>query len=392
LPRNARNSFDVRAGTYHYPDPISPYPLRCYCVEIPDVEEYRAAFYDSIMQLTRWFSYMPDANMSAKQAADYMASVLLPQLVNDMPCCCDKQTLLIIQTNITLNTQIHQATIDRFDGSDFTTININAPTDNFDGDASADREAALCMALKNYFTQYLNDAINQAAVGGFITGALFATGLVLLLTGVGFIAGLLIISDFALLGAFVNTYDVAEMTDFVLEIACCATSALKGQAITRATWAGCLDGCAPGGGANDLVALLKSGLSTNFEAFINVLGQAYLAAQAGVEDCNCGPFDMQKTGGDGDLVNLGNGNWRVTLAGIPSGSVAYEFSRVGGGNWKVTAMTWTNSEFTIHSDTVQDCTENGTSLGTWDGLTMCKGWLYAQRTFNIDVFFTVEEP
>jgi len=392
LPRENVNAPRTKMGGYFYPDPISPYPLRCYCVKIPDAPEYRRAFLDSVMQLTRWFNYRADRNMSAKQAAEYMASVLLPQLENNMSCCCDAQTSLLIQSNALINTQINAEINARFDGTNFTSINPNAPNDNFDGDASAAREAALCMALKNYFTQYLNDAMNQAFVGGFIIGALFATGLVLVLTGIGFIAGLVIISDLAALGAFVNAYNLSEMTDFVLEIACCATSALKGQAITRATWAGCLDGCAPGGGANDLVTLLKSGLAANFESFINVLGQAYLAAQAGVEDCDCGPFDMQETIVGDSLVNLGSGNWKVTLHGLPSGSQQYEFSRVGGGNWKVTAMSWSNPEFTIHSDTAQDCVENGTTLNDWIGLTMCKGWLYSQRTFDIDVFFTVEEP
>jgi len=293
LPRSLEAAHKKTMGTYHYPDPISPYPLRCYCVEIPDAPEYRRAFLDSIMQLTRWFNYRADPNMSAKQAADYMASVILPQVENDMSCCCDAQTSLTIQTNALINAQINAEINSRFDGSDPRTINPNAPADKFDGDASSARQAALCMALKNYFTQYLNDAMNQAFVGGFIIGALFATGLVLALTGIGFIAGLVIISDLAALGAFVNAYDLSEMTSFVREVACCANAALVGQPITRANWAACLDGCTFGGGADDLTALLKSGLAANFESFINVLGQAYLAAQAGVEDCDCcSAFDL----------------------------------------------------------------------------------------------------
>lgn len=64
---------------YLLPDQLTGHPLRCVQINIPDVREYRIAFWGAVLQLARWWSWEKTGDKSGKIAADYWLEVLLPQ-------------------------------------------------------------------------------------------------------------------------------------------------------------------------------------------------------------------------------------------------------------------------------------------------------------------------
>lgn len=88
-----------------YPDPISPYPLRCITLHIPDTPRYRAAFWGHLWQLARaatWYQNSPVPAGELVEVSNYWLEILWPDyqkyLAHEddcedcMDCCPDPIT------------------------------------------------------------------------------------------------------------------------------------------------------------------------------------------------------------------------------------------------------------------------------------------------------------
>lgn len=64
-----------------YPDPVSPYALRCITLHIPDEPKYRAAFWGHLWQLARpytWYQNAPVPTGQLQEVAEYWLQLLWP--------------------------------------------------------------------------------------------------------------------------------------------------------------------------------------------------------------------------------------------------------------------------------------------------------------------------
>lgn len=184
------------------------------------------------------------------------------------------------------NTIINNQRTEVYDGTPGS-INDDAPSDNFNGDASTERDTALCMAVRYYVEQYMQNAVNNAAlatgtaIAATVVGALFTPwaavggGLAVLATGITYGALVSAIGDRAALNAVIcDLYD-----------------SMKGTAISEANFASKINALT---GSNThettIVDNLKagSGQRANYLKFIDLLGSAYPQAEAGADDCPCG--------------------------------------------------------------------------------------------------------
>jgi hypothetical protein len=206
--------------------------------------------------------------------------------IAELMTCFDTNTNQIIiqqQQNILIHNQYQY----QYDGT-IGSININAPTDFFNGDGSAERDNALCMALKDYIVGYVRNAIEHDIVVGFLVGAVGATLLALLTGGIGLIAGFLFIGATGALSGLVSGWDELQWSQYVDDLTCCMFDYLKGKVINQANFGlACTDCIDPGSPQGQLAQEIAYGLSANYLSFLDALGNAYLLAQAGVNDCPC---------------------------------------------------------------------------------------------------------
>jgi len=172
-------------------------------------------------------------------------------------------------------------------------INADTPTDFYNGDASSDRDIALCMACDTYVRSYLNVWLQQAAL---LIGLVSVLGIFVASTPfIGLIAGVVIAGL-----AFITqtAVDAVNDSDAVNDVICCMFNGLYSQTVTEANFQAALDGCAFTVGSNqEIIRSLMVGdlaQSKNWFSFLDALGQSYVLISAGVTfNCDCVPAPVQ---------------------------------------------------------------------------------------------------
>jgi len=197
-----------------------------------------------------------------------------------------------------------------WDGSDPQSVNPDAPADDFNGDDSDDRNDALCSACTTYvasqivqFQQYV--LVNQL---GLALG-LLAIPVVL---PIGLMATVNFTTELTATQALA---DALQSEVAVNDVICCMVSGLEGQTITQANFGDALDSCGLSGDAELIRAYIAQDLDKlgNFLSFINMLGTAYVASQAGAVVCPCAEtetvtYDFTTSDESWDIEN-GRGVW-----------------------------------------------------------------------------------
>lgn len=302
------------------PSVIEPHPLICVTMKIPDVPEYRVAFVGAIEELGKywnWEKWVGPESSRAKQAATYWQELIyqflkfndcgdLPMLRQSPvdPCILEQSfdggetwstafnfalcqpsgsSPFQLQSMVNGTQALQNSILDRFDGTDPTSINANAPATL--GDTDPLREAALCMALKSFIVSVLQDWEYRLELGQFLVGA--GAVLSILLFPYGMIAatsvavGLTVAAE-ELLAAI---HDASAINDLI----CCVKDQMmaNNNALTKENFAGDFVGC-EGTGNQALIysqvsqAALQVG---NFAVFVDALGRFQQFAENGVEDC-----------------------------------------------------------------------------------------------------------
>ncbi len=230
-----------------------------------------------------------------------LVSKLDERLMSPVMACVDAKIILSTNNQILINQYINN-----WDGSDPQSVNPNTPAlgENFEDDGSPDRDMALCMAVKTYVESFFDSWIKEAEV--VLTGTIISIGLLTGVLGLGIVPILAII---ALASISQIALDAAKDSDARDAIICCMVDGLTGATITHANFQASLGGCGFTPGTNEAIIrdLIASDLSDlgNWTVFLNALGDAWILAQAGVEDCPA----------------CGDGTWSVT----------YDFTVTNGG-------------------------------------------------------------
>jgi hypothetical protein len=180
---------------------------------------------------------------------------------------------------------------------DPSSVNPDAPDDDFAGDGSTPAKRALCAAIDAYLRAYAYSKVQQldvavAAGAGLLLLAAFLTG------GLAFplaIAANVAIGAASLVGGV--SYNAARTaltdTDALDEIACCMRDKLEPLPITEANWNDALDDCSFTPGSNEAIAMgfIADGLAGNYLTFVDFLGTAVKAQNDGQTiTCVCDPF------------------------------------------------------------------------------------------------------
>lgn len=308
---------------FQLPEDIDGHELICVSLKIPNIREYRAAFLGHLYQLGKWWtwekSYIND-DTRAKQAGEYWRSLLetylciseaagmvLRQSPTDdcllemqdcngdwstafdfSKCRSIAKTMIDLNIDLATETNIANTIINRYDGSDITTINSYLTFENYNNAGDAAGNAALCMAVQSYVRGWSSTFARKArtTLGLTVIGAgLVAAGL----GPIGWVVGGLVIAAAA---EFTQAaIDAAEDVNAQNDVICCMTEALEDDPITQINWIGSLQGCGFTGGSNSeiLRGLIEGDLyeEGNWVLFLDKLGDATPLAQVGVVDCPC---------------------------------------------------------------------------------------------------------
>lgn len=177
---------------------------------------------------------------------------------------------------------------------DPSSVNADAPDDNFDGGGTDDEKQALCGALQAYVRAFAYAKVQQldvtyAAGAGLLLLAAFLTG------GLAFV--LAIAANVAIAGAALATgvsYMAARAaltdTSALDEVACCMDEKLEPLAIAESNWLTALDGCDFEVGSNAAIVqgFIAESLAGNYLTFVDVLGTANKAIGEDTPvDCSC---------------------------------------------------------------------------------------------------------
>lgn len=214
----------------------------------------------------------------------------------EMDCCGDVNDI-----KITLIGQENEKREEDYTDDDPQTVNPSAPGDDFDGDGSPNRNRALCAALRYFMRETILRGLYQKCVGGQVVAVinLVAETLVRGLPGAN--AGGK--KYFDLVG---DCFEVAGalMADDVWDtIVCLYYNALKGEEITEANFDSLMQSVFH---TNPAVVTVLTELwqmlpgRENYLWFIDLLGDAYEAAEEGAVDELCCPelgcmFDLDLT-------------------------------------------------------------------------------------------------
>lgn len=175
---------------------------------------------------------------------------------------------------------------DNYDGVNPNTINPDAPNDFFDGDASTERIDALCMACKIYCYSYASDWTAKAQL---LLGITFAIGLVASISLIGAVVATVLVGGLAFITE--PALNAMQDEDALDNVVCCMYNALQGLANTPANFETALDSCGFMVGSNEAIIrdIIASDLDQlgNWESFVNQLGEAFIKANAGINDCPC---------------------------------------------------------------------------------------------------------
>lgn len=306
--------------SWQIPDVIEYHPRVTYCVELPDKPEYHRAFLDCMSELTRWFNWQRDTEHRAISVVNFLKNVLLPQEMVGFECMtqidfrnnpfdacqidistdgqltwraawrmdvCQSELPPIESVLVNTDALVRQSLVDRYTQGGLAALNPSTPLDLYSGDASEDREAALCTACKAYVTKISND---------FHTRAGLALGLSAGLVGAGAFLGVIgipaIVVGLVLLDASEQEVDATADPQAVNDVICCMVNGLDGQAITREVFQACLSGCGFTAGTHsaDVRDIVEASFADygNWIALLDALGNAYDVTSTGARDCPCG--------------------------------------------------------------------------------------------------------
>jgi len=325
---------------------------KLYCLSEPTVHMI-LSLSESFYWHTRWTK---EANASQsfsleeREVIKSLAEVLEWELMNPCANCPspDELNQQTLEQTILLQQMQRSMIVGRYDGSTISSINPDAPNDFYDGDGGTARTAALCTAVKNYLAGYFHQLGIRVSLAAGLSVLETLGGLTLMLASatfppvgaIGAVAFAHGLSQIETASTYLEAMNDEEAFNAVV---CCMNSGLQGKAVTRANFETSLDTCNFTEGTNEfiLASLAQSDLvdQGNWIMFIDVLGRAYLAAQAGLQDCPCCDagtititfddalgYEFPTYGGAGKSTldnSLGNPlpcakSWFGTLSGYPS--------------------------------------------------------------------------
>lgn len=256
---------------------------------------------DSFFWKTRWTRHASELDVfspAEQEIIKTLAEKLEWELMNPCDNCpppdaINQQT--IAQTEL-LQAMMRSEIVGRYDGSTIASINPNAPTDFYDGDGGNARTSALCAAVKNYLAGYFSQLGVRVGLGAGLAVLETLGGLAIMLGSAAF-------PPLGAIGAVAFAHGLSQVNDATAYLAamndeaafnavvCCMNSYLQGKAVTQANFTSSLDGCNFTVDTNEwmLANLAASDLGDqgNWIMFVDCLGRAYLASQAGLQDCPC---------------------------------------------------------------------------------------------------------
>jgi hypothetical protein len=178
-----------------------------------------------------------------------------------------------------------------------SSVNPDAPDDNFDGGGTPEETRALCAAITAYVHALAYAKIQQldviyAAGAGLLALAAFLTG------GLAFV--LAIAANIAIGGAalaaglsYIAARNALSDQNALDDVACCMNDVLIPLAISEANWNTALTGCSWGAGSNQEIVrgFIADSLAANYLTFVDMLGEANKASDEGTPlDCACDVF------------------------------------------------------------------------------------------------------
>lgn len=276
------------------PEQLDDHPLLCVKMLIPDNDEYRAAFLGAIDSLQEWWnwekSYQP-GDTRASQAAAYWRTLILDHLcirygVHVITNCDDEIKRQLYQIEQQNNEAINARRAAAYTGTP-TSINPNAPTTNFNGDNSAQRNDALCSATKDYVYSRVMATLNLYRYN--LGLASVAAGIAGWLGGVfGLIGGGVAVLIAAL--QLIPIEEAAADEDALNDVVCMLYDDLKGVAISPANFTATINALpVDTGNRATIITILKSAAASveNYYLFVDLLGDWYVNRLAGAVDCPC---------------------------------------------------------------------------------------------------------
>lgn len=228
---------------------------------------------------TRWQSTGEIDRLLIEELADDLARRI-------MSGCGNEYSQAGWDAHLQQNNIINQLRQSNYTGTT-TSINPNAPTTNFNGDNSPERNTALCMAVRAYVEVKLLETLNlyrvqlslaalAAGIAGWLGGPLGALGggIAVIITGL----------------ALAQIESAAADREAIDDVICDLYESMKGTSITEANFQSKINALANGTGNRDtIVQILKNGRMqrANYLHFVDLLGEAYVQALAGADDCPC---------------------------------------------------------------------------------------------------------
>lgn len=280
-----------------------------------------------------------------------------PEMLFDLSLC---NVPLPIELEILENSRamLQTTIINRFDGVHPSSVNPSSPDDNFDGDASDEREAALCMAIKGYVAAIASEFETRV---GFELGLSTVVGI-----GASVLFPPVLLAVIALHASTDEQLLAARDRQAINDVICCMNAALIGLPITRAGWQASLDGCGFDTDSHqDIVAdVVRSSFAHfgNWVVFLDTLGNAFDLAQAGVVDCpcdaGCSTFVHTDAAWSVDVGTVDTGTDIITGDGLDGTQLTFNLPSIR----DVVSVVWTDSDTAFNIQSVVIDFFRGTTL------------------------------
>lgn len=266
-------------------------------------------------------------------------------------------------------------TVFRVSSQDPTALDVDSPITNFDSSSGDDgptialRDIALCNACQEIIDQLCEGELarrgGEGSLLAWLGGAVFL-GVGVLFPVVGIIGAIIV------QGANVGFQAVsAELLNSPAQrhgAACCMYEALKGQALSRNTFIGSMQGCSTWESTNisQFTGAIAPLLQTPgiYEMFLKALGIGFRQAELDLlTDCgcdaSCSTFDH--TDGNWDVTTGTVDNPTDSISADDTAGVVIEYDIPGGGLHKVTSVNWVDSDTAFNVQNVYvDCYDGAT--------------------------------
>lgn len=300
---------------YLLPEVVDPERI-CVQIEIPNDQRHLLAFWGQIEALGSALSWDNDPEHTALPVSAVWRDVY--KIARDkfygegcMGCCPDE---LEVDYNTYRQTQINYQQFLRMMDDGDTAASFGAPS-TFDGDASPNRQYALCRTVNRLVHSAFNDAAMALQTAADVARMISFGSPVQPISGI--------------VGTAVSTLtrqllrNLASDCDAIREVSCCLREALEGQDTTIENLQGALGGCEFGFGSNQaqIASMVNSVIQNrdNARAVIAAMNEDYESAgmESGASaqdcecDCECEDLDIVALN-DCVVTPLGNCQWRIT--------------------------------------------------------------------------------